>query len=353
MSPTRLGVLLRKEFLQGSKSFIFIFAIVAPIVISLVLSVVFGTLFSEKARLGIADEDTSQIAALATELDSIVTREYASASALREAVEDGAVDMGIVLPQGFDDLVARGESTEITAYVWGESLAKNRAILGATVANLIRDLAGQEVPVEIVATTLGDEESIPWTDRLLPLIVLYAVIIGGSMVPATSLVDEKQKGTLKALVITPSTLEEVFAAKALMGLGLSLVMGIVILVLNQAFGSQPLLLLLVLALGSVMAAGFGILLGTLVKDITTLFAVIKAIGILLFAPAIVYLFPQIPEWVARVFPTYYVIRPVVEISQRNGAWADIAPDVFILVGLDLLLIGLVLLVTRRVKQGEV
>jgi ABC-2 type transport system permease protein len=33
--------------------------------------------------------------------------------------------MGIVLPQGFDSAVSQGEISEITAYIWGESLAKS------------------------------------------------------------------------------------------------------------------------------------------------------------------------------------------------------------------------------------
>ena len=353
MNPRRVGTLLGKELIYGSKSFMVIMAIVAPIVISIVLTLTFGTLFSEKPALGIFDEGASKLVALVDEQDAIEGRGYTSVSALKEAVEAGAVDMGIVIPQGFDNLVAQGETTEITAYIWGESLAKNRTILRATISNLIRESAGQEVPVEIVTTTLGDAESIPWNDRLLPLIVLYAVLIGGSMVPSASLIDEKQKRTLTALAITPSTLQEVFLAKGLVGVVLSLLMGVVILFLNQAFGTQPLLLLLILVLGSIIAAEFGLLLGALTKDISTLFAIIKAIGILLYAPAIVYLFPQIPEWVGKIFPTFYIIRPIVEISQRSGNWSDIALDVFILCGLILLLLAMLLVAIRRTRQHQV
>ena len=90
--------------------------------------------------------------------------------------------------------------------------------------------------------------------------------------------------------------------------------------------------------------------GALIKDVTTLFAIWKFGGILLFGPAIVYMFPQIPEWVGRIFPTYYVIQPIVEISQRGGGWPDIATNVFILIGLDLILIGVVMFTTRKTMQ---
>jgi len=247
----------------------------------------------------------------------------------------------------------QGEETELMTYIWGESLAKNRTILGATITNLVRELAGQEAPVEIEVITLGDEVSIPWNDRLLPLLVLMAVFLGGLFLPATSVINEKEKKTLEALVITPTSIGDVFVAKGLLGIILSLFMGMVILILNQAFGTEPALLILVLALGAIMAAELGLLCGALIKDITTLFAIWKMGGILLFGPAIIYMFPQIPQWIGRLFPTYYVLQPIIAISQGGGGWSDIATNVFILVGLDLILVGVVVFTLRRTKQFAV
>ena len=350
MSLKRVGILLVKELLQGSKGFIFVYAIIAPVLISLVVSLIFGTLFTDKPKLGIADEGNSQLVAMAEQLTSVITREYGNVSEIRQAVESGAVDFGIALPADFDSAVIRGEETELTVYVWGESLAKDRYIATVAITSMLRELTGQEAPVEIESITLGDEVSIPWNDRLLPLIVLMAVFIGGLFLPATSLINEKEKKTLEALVITPTTIGDVFIAKGLLGMILSLLMGVVILIMNQAFGAQPLLLVLVLALGAIMAAEIGLLCGAFLKDITTLFAVWKTGGILLFGPAIISMFPQIPEWIGRIFPTYYLLQPITEISQWGGGWPEIATNVFILVGLDLVLVGVVVYALRRIRQ---
>ncbi len=353
MSLRRVAILLGKEFLQGPKNYIFVMAIVLPILISLVVSLVFGALFSEKPKLGIVDEGNSKLVTMVKELTSVITKQYSKASEVRQAAENGAVDMGVVLPQDFDDSVVQGKEIRITAYIWGETLAKNRSILGVTVLNLIRELAGQEAPVEIETIILGDEAPIPWSDRLLPLIVIMAVFFGGLMLPATSVVTEKEKKTLQALVVTPTSLGDAFVAKGLVGIILSLFAGLTILILNQAFGAEPGLLLLLLALGAIMAAEIGLLLGAFIKDWTTLFTVWKSGAILLFAPAFVYLFPQIPKWIAKVFPTYYLIQPIVEISQRGGDWASIATSVFVLIGLDLVLIGAVMLTLSKTRQYPV
>ena len=353
MSLKRVGILLGKELWQGPKSFMFIWVIVLPIVLSLVLSLIFGALFSEKPKLGVLDEGSSQLVTMAEQLTSVVTKEYGSVSEIKQAVESGAVDIGMVIPSDFDSSVMQGEETELTTYIWGESLAKNRTILGATITNLVRELAGQEAPVEIETITLGDEVSIPWNDRLLPLIVLMAVFLGGLFLPATSVINEKEKKTLEALVVTPTTIGDIFVAKGLLGIILSLFMGMVILILNQAFGTEPALLILVLALGAIMAAEIGLICGALLKDITTLFAIWKLGGILLFGPAIIYMFPQIPQWIGKLFPTYYLLQPIIEISQRGGGWPDIATNVFILVGLDLILVGVVVFILRRTRQFAV
>ena len=350
MNLKRVSILLGKELLQGPKNFILIWVIVAPVLISLIVSLVFGTLFTDKPKFGVMDNGSSQLVTSAKQLDSIITKTYDSVSEIKQAVESGRVDVGMILPRDLDESIMRGSEVTVTAYVWGQSLAKERIVLRATFANLARELAGQDALVEIKSVTLGGEASIPWNDRLLPFIVLMAVFIGGVFLPAISLIDEKQKKTLRALVITPTSIGDVFAAKGIVGVLVSLAMGIVILTLNQAFTANPLLLVLVLALGAVMASEVGLICGALIKDATTLFAIWKVGGIVLFAPALVYMFPQIPAWVGKVMPTYYLVQPIIEISQRGGCWYDVSTNVLILVGLDVLFLGMVVFTSRKAKR---
>jgi len=350
MNLKLMGVLLRKEFLQGPKGFIFIWAIVAPLLISGIFSLIFGGLFGEKPELGIVDEGSSRLVTLVEELDSVVYKEYDDFSDMRNAVETGSIDVGIVLPAGFDDAVIEGDQIEITAYTWGESLAKDRTIIRITISNLLREMAGQETPVEIETIALGEEAEIPWGDRLLPLIVLMAVFLGGVFLPATSIMDEKEKKTLDALVVTPASILDIYTAKGLLGLTLSLCMGILILVINQVFGAQPLLLIMVLVLGAIMAVEIGLICGSVFKDVSTLFAVWKSAGIILFGPAVIYMFPEWPQWIGRIFPTYYMLEPLMAVSQRGAGWADISTNVFILIGLDIILYGLIILTLKKTRQ---
>lgn len=352
MSIRRIGVLLVKEFTKGSRSMFFIFALVVPVVLTLVVSLLFGTIFSGKARLGLTDLGDSQLVTEIATLESIIVKQYDAQEALRAAVADGAVDIGIVLPAQYDELVSKGETVQLTVFVWGESTLINRATPATAVVSLTRDLIGQEAPVEIVTETLGENASLPWGERLLPFVLMMAIMLGGMMVPAASLVEEKQKRTLRAITTTSVSLGEVFVAKGLTGVILSVVMAVVTLLLNQAFGGSPWLLLFVLFLGAVMSASIGILAGAFISDITTLFSVFKAGGILLYAPALIYMFPSIPQWIGMLFPTYYLIYPVIEITQQGATFTEVALELAVLCILIAVLLGIIAVVIQRSARYE-
>lgn len=349
MNLKRIIILLGKELIYGSKSFLFIWILVAPILITLLFSLIFGTLFREKPRLGIFDLGTSQLVEMAKTTDSLSLKLYNNQVDLKKAVEKGVIDFGLILPPDYDNSLITGERVELQVYTWGQSLAKNRMILGVTIANLSRKISGIESPLKIETIALGDTKSIPWEDRILPFIVLMAVFLGGVFLPATSLIEEKIKGTIQAVIVTPITTTEIIIAKGLLGVIISMLMGIIILFLNNAFGNQPLLLLTLLLLGAIMAATISLMLGTLIKDFTTLFSVWKSGGILLFFPALAYIFPQIPQWLSKLFPTYYLITPIVEVIQKGAGWQEAWLNMTVLSGVDVLLI-VILLVIIKVKN---
>jgi ABC-2 type transport system permease protein len=351
MSLKRIGFLLVKEFVRGSQGFIFIFAIVVPIVMSLVISLLFGTIFSGKPKLGISDSGDSKFTAQALDMESFIVRTYDTTDALRQATSTGAVDIGVTIPEDFDKMVISGETTEMTAYVWGESLLKSRAMLIAGMATWIREIAGHESPIDIQTTTLGETGLPSWEERLVPLVVVMGVMIGGVFLPATSLVDEVQKRTLTALTVTPTTIGDIYTSKALLGIVISTFSGTATLLLNRSFGINPLLLVFLLVLGAAMASEFGVLLGAFIKDINTLFATIKSMGIILYAPAIIYMFPGIPQWIAKIFPTYYMIRPIIEVTQKGAVWEDIVWMVYIQIGLIALLAVVLGIMAHRKREN--
>ncbi len=348
MNIKRIGTLIKNETLHGPKDVVLVMAIVMPILLALFFNLAFGNIFTDRGKLGVYDEGQSKLIGILDTSESISVKNYDSEAALREATSSGSVDMGIVLPADFATSLSSG-TVKLKAYIWGESLAKNRAVIPVVVEDAIRQLSGVQVPVTIETVPLGDTSSLPWSDRLLPITVLVAVFFGGMMLPASSLINEKQRHTLEALNVTPATVGDIFTAKGVIGVVLATIMAVLTLSISSSFGGSPLALILVLVLGAVLAAEIGLIGGAYIKDINTLFAIWKFGGILLFGPAIVFMFPQIPSWVGYIFPTYYIIRPVMDITVSGMSFSAVFLYVGILIAIVVVMGLAVVNVVRRLS----
>ncbi len=314
---------LRKDLGVGPRSPIFLYAIVLPVILTLLIRVVFGSLFDPVPRLGIVDEGESQVVQNVRDVEGIQVTFPESAAALKTLVENNDLDGGLVLPAGFDGALQAGQMPNVQFFFGGQSLASNRVVLGVTMVDLIREIAGSPAPIDVETITVGEGDTVPIVSRLLPLIVLMAVLIAGALTPATSLVEEKEKRTLTALLVTPTRLSDVLIGKGALGFILAMATGVVTLALNGALGANPAALLLVLVLATLMAAEVGLMLGSFAKDTKALYTIWKSGAIVLVAPVVFFIWPNLPQWIAKIFPTYYFLSPLFEIAIRGAGLADV------------------------------
>ncbi len=355
MDIQRILILLGKEARLGATNFMSIYVLVMPVVLSLLIALVFGDLLAQTPRLGIYDaSDSQQFIQPLLDHPSINTTLYGSEDALTRAVERGAEEIGLSLPAGFAEAM-RSDSAQVdfTVYRWGEAGVRNLLLLESAVGRAMAEGIGSgidQLPVGVNAEQLGSANNLTWSQRLLPLLLIMSIVLGGLFIPATSLIDERQKHTLIALTTTPATLLDVYLSKTLMGFILSALMAVIILLLNGAFAGHIALLLLVIALGGLMSSVFGIILGSVSKDMDTFMGIIKAAGILLYAPGILKIFPQVPEWIGRIFPTYYLMSPLLEVTQNGAGFADIFIDIAVMVVLAAALLILLNSVIGRQQQ---
>jgi len=351
MNPFLALRVFLKDLRLGPRSPIFLWAVVFPVVGTLVVQLVFGSLFAPKPRLGIVDEGASAITAAAGEIDGIELSIVASADELTHLVRDHNLDAGLVLAAGFDDQVRAGERPPLQFFVSGESLASNRLILAVTTLDLVRAVEGSTPPVEVDVVSIGAPQ-LPLAARLTPMLVLFALLIAGVFVPAFSLVQERESGTLTAMLVTPVRGTDVLAAKAVLGFVLAFVMALVTLWLNDALGLEPAALLVAIAVGALMLAELGLIYGTAAKDAKILFTLMKSLNIVLFAPVVFYIFPDWPQWIAQLFPTYWVINPIFEIAINDASLADVAWQLGIALAICAAAIPVIAVLGRRL-QGRV
>ena len=330
MNLARTWALLRKDLRLGPRSPVFLWAIALPVVMTLLIQGIFGTLFQPVPRLGVVDLGASEISSALAEREGLDVRFLEGADELKRQVEAHDLDGGLILAAGFDEAVRSGERPLLELYLSGESLASDRVVLAVTTIDLVRQVEGRAPPVEIEVVRLGGD-ALPMSDRLVPLLVLMALIIAGVFVTSFSMVEERERDTLDAMLATPMRLSEVVLAKGLLGLVLALVMSLVTLALNGVLGGASGPLLAALLVGAVMSVEIGLLYGTVAAQAKTLFTLFKSLNLVIMAPVVFYLFPNWPQWIAKVFPTYWFLDPVFRISVLGAPLSDVAGDLLVAV----------------------
>lgn len=339
---------LRKDLALGPRSPIFLWAILLPFALTLVLQVAFGSLFNPEPRLGIVDDGDSQITASVQDMDGIKLTLIDDAEELKAQVEANDLDAGLILPSGFDQAVRSGEQPEMQFYISGESYASNRIILTVATIDLVREIEGSNAPVVVDVVSFG-KEGLPISIRLVPVLVFYALVIAGLFVPGSSLVEEKEQGTLMAMLVTPVRTGDVLAAKWTLGALLASVLAVVTLALNQALGANWIEVLVVVLVAASLSAMLGLVVGVFAKDSTIMFGIVKGMGIFLFAPTLFYVFPEWPQWIAKLFPLYWIIEPIWQVSVMGESISTVWFELTVAIGITLALVPLVVWLARKMQ----
>ncbi len=311
-----------REFRLGPRSPIFVYAILLPIVMSLLISAVFGDLLDPNPRLAISDQGYTELTDAAEGMEGIAVTRVDKPGDLREAVEAHDFDAGLVLAPDFGRALSSGGDPELEFYVSGSSLASDRVLLAAAATDLVAGAAGESAPVAISVVPVGDEDFVPIGDRLLPIVIFYAVVIAALFLPASSILDEREKHTLDAVLVTPTRMSEVLVGKGLLGVIMGVLLGVVSLALNQALANRPLEVMLFLLVGSIMMAEIGLILGSLVKDANSLYTAIKGAGVFIALPVVFIIWPTLPQWIPKLTPTYYFLQPVYDIAISGMSLTD-------------------------------
>ena len=328
MSAHRILAVMKKS-LNPRNPYIF-FAVLGPLLFAAIFQLIFG-IWQTKPKIAIYEGGDG---AITRELEDTGASDLVFAGSAAEVtalLEDQKADVGVVFTQDTKESIEAGERTPVDLYINGESLAKNRAIALASITGAVRAVSPGVPQFYFELVKLGEEKALSLMDMFLPFMVIYIILLGGLMLTASFVVNEKEKRTFAALLVTPATLTEILVAFGLVGIIVSLAMGMILLLLTIGF-AQPLLMLIVFVLGSILGAEWGLLFGLISKDQTTFVAYIKAFGIFLVAPALFIIFPSWPQWIAKIFPTYYIANPIFRISIYGEGWSELGWQVLVLAG---------------------
>ena len=160
---------------------------------------------------------------------------------------------------------------------------------------------------------------------------------------------ERQQGTLKRFLTTPTSRLTYFSATILGQVLISLVQVFLLmifgaLVLKAPWLNRPLPIFLLLLAFALASAGLGAFLGSLVKTESQASGISSSIGMIfaLLSGAWfpIELFPKFMQHTAKIFPTYWGMQGLKDILISNKPIAEILPTVGILLGFAILFLSL-------------
>jgi ABC-2 type transport system permease protein len=152
---------------------------------------------------------------------------------------------------------------------------------------------------------------------------------------------ERQKGTLRRLLTTPSSkatflLGTITGQVAMALVQMLLLVGFGILVMKLTWGRDPLALFLILLSSALAAAAFGTTMGTFIKSegqasgLSVMFGMVFALMGGCWYP--LELFPPAIQNAVKVLPTTWAMQGMLDLVLRGGGLPEVLPEVLVLLG---------------------
>jgi ABC-2 type transport system permease protein len=304
-------------------------------------------------------DDTVEMAIYADELPAlldtemedggVVLVEMASVEALKTAVASGEQEVGVVLPDGFTRSVAAGQRETVRIYFSSAFPEEFKELYVLFLQELGFMLSGQPLALDVQEEILGVDragDQIPYRDRMLPLFAVL-ILMMETMGLASLITSEITSGTIEALLVTPLRVEGLFAAKAIFGIGLAFFQAVFLVAVTGALGAQPLLILLLLLLGSVLVTGVAFLIASVASDMMSVMGWGIVAVLVLSLPAFSVLVPGLTTAWVKAIPTYYLVDGVYRVVNFGAGWADMNQNLLALLLFSLVLLALGIVVLRR------
>lgn len=258
------------------------------------------------------------------------TEELEEALGVTEGDPDEPVDIGLDVPDDFLVHVVMGEPTTITLYVEPAVPEEIRRALATYIRESAFNLTGYPLPVsapDAETVVLGEDRAgnqIPLRDRLRPLLVFFMLMME-TMALGALVSEEVTSKTVTAVLATPARVLDFLSAKGLVGTVVAFTEAALLALLIGAFGEQPLIMIVCLILGAVLATGVALIVGASGRDFISLIFYSMMFLIPLLIPAIAALFPGTTSVWVKLLPTYGLVQAMLGASAYGDGWADVLP----------------------------
>lgn len=300
-----------------------------------------------------AENEIPLIIMMRFEKEGVKVKQYSSLEVLKKEVESGKIRVGMVLTEENLKHFIAGVKTIITVYFpphfpveLDNAFTDFISIEMNEIAQYMRGFTHNiNVKEEVLGMTAREDKTNP-RDKILPLFVMM-ILMADLMTLSILVVEEREKRTLHALLLTQVDVKSLFISKGITGIGLAFILSIVFLTITGNIFASPLLILLIVFLTAVMFTGIAFFIASVSKNMMSAIGVSTGIFMILVFPAFSILFPGLISTWIRIIPTYYLIMPLYQLIHFPNPTGIVWQGILILFGSSCVLLLLGSMFLRR------
>lgn len=362
----RLSALIRKEFIQilRDKRTLGI-SLMMPVLMLFLLGYV-ATFDVKDISLAVFDQDNSSASRALLEAYRAAgyfraDYQVSSESEMRALIDNGAARAGLIIPPDYAQRIASGQTAQVAFFIDGsDSTVAATALSAATLIGQThaahitlqrleaRGMSGAAQPPLVVQTQVWYNPSLKSVNYMVPALIGMILQFLTTMLTATAIVRERERGTIEQLIVTPIRSWELVIGKLAPYVIIAFVDALEVLCVGALVFNIPLngSLALLLALASlflVTTLGMGLLISTIANTqqeamLTTLFTVFPSIFLsgFLFPLAAM---PAFLQAISYAIPLRYFLIVARGILLKGVGFEALWPEVLALTVFAVVMMG--------------
>jgi len=284
MNTRVITAIFRKDLLDSLRNYQVILMVLTPIILSLLFTNVMSGSKNGAALPEIGVISSPQQPLIETLIGKGLSKKitfYQDRHDLESAILEGRVRFGIILPE---ILSAKGGKSQPVTLLYPPHIPDFgvETLKSVFEAEIRTQLAITPPPlpfefkVEAVAGTTSNANAM--ADSMFPMLMVMAMGMVGFLALPMAIVEEREKGTLNAIFLTPIKTGEFIAGKSLFSLFLALTTIFVMLSVNRKWSANSGYLVMIIFSGTLMT----IFTGLVIANFARTQAAVNAIGTTLF-----------------------------------------------------------------------
>jgi len=324
--------LVGKDLTMYARNRLFMYLTLAGLALFIAVYFVMPNVVEDTYKIGVYGETVPPAFTQTPPEGGLQLARVGTDAALRQGVLDGDYIAGVALPPDVMEKFAAGQPADVTLYFAPDVPPEARQAVELAVRELAYQQTGQTLAVNLTGEVLGVDtlsQPVAPRNRMRPMLAVL-ILMMEMLALANLLAEEAERGTARALMVTPVTATDLFAAKGITGTGLAFVQAVFFIAIAGGLGHEAGLILLALVLGAVLVTAVAFIVASVSRDFMSVLGWGMLAFIIATIPSFGVLFPgAVTGWV-KVIPTYYLVDAVHRAANFNAGWGDLWADLVIL-----------------------